>query len=261
MQKRKATSAWRKPSGKRQCSSSAWPSPSTARSRASRRVRLRPATIPVPSCRLHGRAPAARCAPRARRRPRRDEFHARPRPRRARAPDRLQCRRTTLVPSLVGRGAAGRTGCLDVRHPLHQRQRRLRSSASRRRDKHQDRRHRDARPAGRRDPDPLRQAPRPERRIAAWRILAGEFDPKAIDGAIVLIGATASALYDLRATPLENAVPGIDIHAEMIESVLAGAHLTRPDFMRGLETVLVADRRSLWPRRRRAAAAACPARS
>ena len=34
-------------------------------------------------------------------------------------------------------------------------------------------------------------------------------------------------------------MPGIDIHAEMIESVLAGAHLTRPDFMSGIETVLV----------------------
>jgi adenylate cyclase len=79
----------------------------------------------------------------------------------------------------------------------------------------------------------------PERQIEAWRILSGEFDAKAVEGAVVLIGATASALYDLRATPLENAVPGIDIHAEMIESVLAGAHLTRPDFMTGVETILV----------------------
>ena len=80
---------------------------------------------------------------------------------------------------------------------------------------------------------------RSEREIAAWKILAGELDPKLLDGAIVLIGATASALYDLRATPLENVVAGVEIHAEMIESVLAGAHLTRPDFMRGLETILV----------------------
>jgi adenylate cyclase len=80
---------------------------------------------------------------------------------------------------------------------------------------------------------------RPERQIEAWKVLAGGFDPKLVEGAIVLIGATASALYDLRATPLENAVPGIYIHAEMIESVLKGAHLTRPDFMRGLETILV----------------------
>ena len=31
---------------------------------------------------------------------------------------------------------------------------------------------------------------------------------RTIEGKIVLIGATASALYDLRATPLDNAVPG-----------------------------------------------------
>ncbi|MFL5077642.1 MAG: CHASE2 domain-containing protein [Microvirga sp.] len=48
---------------------------------------------------------------------------------------------------------------------------------------------------------------RPEREIAAWKILAGELDPKLLDGAIVLIGATASALYDLRATPLETWSP------------------------------------------------------
>ena len=77
-----------------------------------------------------------------------------------------------------------------------------------------------------------------QRRIAVWRVLSGEFDPKTVEGAIVLFGATASALHDLRATPIENVVPGIDIHAEMIESVLSRAHLTRPDFMRGVEAIL-----------------------
>jgi adenylate cyclase len=80
---------------------------------------------------------------------------------------------------------------------------------------------------------------RTEREIPAWKILAGEVDPVTIEGKIVLIGATASALYDLRATPLDNAIPGVHIHAEMIESMLAGAQITRPDFMRGLETLLV----------------------
>ncbi len=80
---------------------------------------------------------------------------------------------------------------------------------------------------------------RPERHIPAWRILAGEFERQGVEGAIALIGATAVALHDLRATPLEGAVPGIDIHAEMIESILTGAHLARPDYFRGLETLLV----------------------
>jgi adenylate cyclase len=80
---------------------------------------------------------------------------------------------------------------------------------------------------------------RSERELPAWKILAGEVEPTTVEGKIVLVGATASALYDLRATPLDNAVPGVHIHAEMIESMLAGAQITRPDFMRGLETLLV----------------------
>ena len=79
---------------------------------------------------------------------------------------------------------------------------------------------------------------RPERHVPAWRVLEGDFERSAVESAIVLVGATASSLYDVRATPLEGAVPGVDIHAEMIESILAGAHLTRPDIMRGLETFL-----------------------
>jgi adenylate cyclase len=80
---------------------------------------------------------------------------------------------------------------------------------------------------------------RAQRELSAAQILSPDFKPETVEGKIVLIGATASALYDLRATPLENAVPGVHIHAEMIESMLAGAQLTRPDFMRGLEALLV----------------------
>ena len=63
---------------------------------------------------------------------------------------------------------------------------------------------------------------RPERRVAAWRVFDAQQDLSAIDGAIVLVGASAAALADVRATPLEAAVPGVDIHAELIEHVLAG---------------------------------------
>ena len=80
---------------------------------------------------------------------------------------------------------------------------------------------------------------RAQREISALQILSENFKPETVAGKIVLIGATASALYDIRATPLENAVPGVHIHAEMIESMLAGAQVTRPDFMPGLEALLV----------------------
>ncbi len=78
----------------------------------------------------------------------------------------------------------------------------------------------------------------PERRISAASVLDGTFDRAAVDGAIVLIGATAVALSDIRATPLEPAVPGIDIHAELIEHLISGSTLTRPDYGPGLEATL-----------------------
>ncbi|HEY8567528.1 MAG TPA: adenylate/guanylate cyclase domain-containing protein [Beijerinckiaceae bacterium] len=80
---------------------------------------------------------------------------------------------------------------------------------------------------------------KPDERIPAWRIVTGTFDRASVEGAIVLVGATAAALQDLRATPLEAGVPGIDLHAEVIESLISGVHLTRPDWMRGLESLLI----------------------
>jgi adenylate cyclase len=75
-----------------------------------------------------------------------------------------------------------------------------------------------------------------ERHIAAWRVLAGEAADE-IAGRIVLVGVSAAALADVRSTPLNAAVPGVDIQAELLEHVLSGAHLTRPDFAPGVENV------------------------
>jgi adenylate cyclase len=60
-----------------------------------------------------------------------------------------------------------------------------------------------------------------------------------VGGKIVLIGASAQGLFDIRATPLEAAVPGVTIHAEVLEQMIAGTFLLRPDWMKGLELVLL----------------------
>ena len=75
------------------------------------------------------------------------------------------------------------------------------------------------------------------RRLSAADVIEGKFDAASIEGTIVLIGATAAALSDIRATPLEGAVPGIDIHAEVLEHLLSGASLTRPDWAPGTEAL------------------------
>ncbi|XWN32065.1 MAG: adenylate/guanylate cyclase domain-containing protein [Devosia sp.] len=80
----------------------------------------------------------------------------------------------------------------------------------------------------------------PQRLIPAWWILEGVVDPQEVAGRIILIGATAPGLLDLRATPIDVAVPGVEIHAQLIEHILSGAGLVRPDWAPGLEIALFA---------------------
>jgi len=79
----------------------------------------------------------------------------------------------------------------------------------------------------------------PGRHIPAWRVLDDTVTSDELNGKIALVGWTASALADLRSTPLEAAVPGIDIHAELLEHIASGAHLARPDYAPGLEAALL----------------------
>jgi adenylate cyclase len=76
------------------------------------------------------------------------------------------------------------------------------------------------------------------RYISAWRVIEGAFEPGAIDGKIVIVGATAPGLLDLRATPIDTAIPGAEIQQQLIEAVLSGRFLIRPDIAAALELML-----------------------
>ena len=62
-----------------------------------------------------------------------------------------------------------------------------------------------------------------------------EVDRKEIEGRIVFIGEVAAGLGDVRATPLEASVPGVEIHAQIIEALLSSQLLSRPDWAPGAE--------------------------
>ena len=79
----------------------------------------------------------------------------------------------------------------------------------------------------------------PQLYIPAWRVLAGKIGGQEIAGRIVLIGATAAGLRDLRATTLQAGVPGVEIHAQLIEQIVTGVFLRRPDFITGVELMFV----------------------
>jgi adenylate cyclase len=56
---------------------------------------------------------------------------------------------------------------------------------------------------------------------------------------IVLVGATASALEDLRSTPVSNVLPGVEVHANMIAGMLDQEFKRRPWFTYGAEATLL----------------------
>ncbi len=79
--------------------------------------------------------------------------------------------------------------------------------------------------------------------IPAWKVLAGEDDPEEVSGRIILVGTSAPGLIDLRATPLDASIPGVEVHAQAIEQIIAeqqgGLSLTRPDYARALELAIM----------------------
>ena len=72
--------------------------------------------------------------------------------------------------------------------------------------------------------------------ISAADVLAGKFNSTSVAGHIVLVGTSAAGVInDQRATPLSPAVPGVEIHAQLIDEILQGDFLTRPDWAIGAE--------------------------
>ena len=52
---------------------------------------------------------------------------------------------------------------------------------------------------------------------------------------IVFVGAKAASLYDLRSTPMDDALPGVEIHATFLNNLLENDHLRPvPDWLRAL---------------------------
>ena len=75
----------------------------------------------------------------------------------------------------------------------------------------------------------------PRRSIPAWKVLQPDADLSDLAGKLVLVGASASMLSDIVATPLDPSTPGVEAHAQLIEQVLSGVTLERPDWAPGAE--------------------------
>lgn len=56
--------------------------------------------------------------------------------------------------------------------------------------------------------------------VSATDVLDGTADPELLQNALVLVGTTATGMYDLRSTPLEAVYPGVEVHANILNGIL-----------------------------------------
>jgi len=71
------------------------------------------------------------------------------------------------------------------------------------------------------------------RYISAVDALHGKLDVASLAGKLVLVGTTAPGLLDLRVTPVGEAYPGVEVHANILSGLLDGRTLVRPDYEAG----------------------------
>ena len=64
--------------------------------------------------------------------------------------------------------------------------------------------------------------------VPAVNVLEKSVAPDMIAGKLVLIGTSAVGLNDIKTTPVSRAMPGVEIHAQVLESTLTGDVISQP---------------------------------
>ena len=77
----------------------------------------------------------------------------------------------------------------------------------------------------------------PHRYVSAKDVLQGSVPPERVRGKLILIGTSAIGLSDNKTTALDPVVPGVEIHAQIIESILTNALLSAPSWAIGAEVI------------------------
>lgn len=83
-------------------------------------------------------------------------------------------------------------------------------------------------------------APAPDRYVSALDLMRGRLDPALLQNRIVIVALTGLGLTDYKTNARGDFLPGVDVHAQMIESFFDGAMLRRPAWINGLEVACFA---------------------
>ncbi len=75
--------------------------------------------------------------------------------------------------------------------------------------------------------------------VSATDVMSNNVDKAILNNKIVLLGTTAAGLMDLRATPMQNVYPGVEVHANMVAGILDGNIKQNPAYTQGIEFILL----------------------
>jgi adenylate cyclase len=78
----------------------------------------------------------------------------------------------------------------------------------------------------------------PARYVSAKDVLQSGVPRDRIEGKLVLIGTSAVGLLDVKTTPVSAAMPGVEVHAQVLESTLTNSLLTYPNYAIGAELLV-----------------------
>jgi adenylate cyclase len=78
----------------------------------------------------------------------------------------------------------------------------------------------------------------PARYVSAKDVLQGRVPRDRVEGKLVLMGTSAVGLLDIKTTPVSAAIPGVEIHAQILESALTKSSLTSPNYAVGVELLV-----------------------
>jgi adenylate cyclase len=70
----------------------------------------------------------------------------------------------------------------------------------------------------------------PARYVSAVDVLEGRVTSERVSRRLVLVGTSAAGLLDLKTTPLDPNMPGVEVHAQVLESMLTRSILSSPNY-------------------------------
>jgi len=75
----------------------------------------------------------------------------------------------------------------------------------------------------------------PARFVSAVDVLQGKVPADRFAQRLVIVGTSAAGLLDIKTTPVDATMPGVEINAQVLESVLSGSTLSSPNYAIVLE--------------------------